>query len=147
MHASEKTPSDIHATPCYGGSVRKASRILTRIYDDALAPSGLNLTQFSIAYRLNEVNTATISELAAWMDLDKTAMGRSLLPMEREGFIAMQKGDDRRSRPVTLTAAGLARYRKAIPLWQQAQKQVEKLFGKTQAKALRDLLHQVAANS
>jgi DNA-binding MarR family transcriptional regulator len=134
-------------TPCYGASVRKASRILTRIYDETLTPSGLNLTQFSIAYLLKHHGSATISDLAAWMDTDKTAMGRNLFLMQRDRLISVQKGKDRRSREVTLTPSGLAHYKKAVPLWKQAQKQVEKMLGKSEADALRSLLRQVAAKS
>ena len=146
MHLSVKAEADDDgATPCYGASVRKASRILTRIYDEMLAPSGLNLTQFSIAYLLKQHGSATISDLAAWMDTNKTAMGRNLLPMERDRLISIQQGTDRRSRNVALTPSGVARYKKAIPLWKQAQKQVEKMLGKSEADALRSLLQQVAA--
>jgi DNA-binding MarR family transcriptional regulator len=148
MHISgEPEIMDDSATPCYGASVRRASRILTSVYDEALAHSGLNLTQFSIAYLLIRYGSATISELAAWMNTDKTAMGRNLLPMERDRLISVQQGEDRRSRQVALTASGVARYKKAVPLWQKAQKRVEKLLGKSQATALRSLLGQVAAKS
>jgi DNA-binding MarR family transcriptional regulator len=148
MHISgEPEIVDSSATPCYGASVRRASRILTRVYDEALAPSGLNLTQFSIAYLLSHHGPATISDLGAWMDTDKTAMGRNLLPMERDRLISIQKGEDRRSRRVALTSSGAARYKKGVPLWQKAQKRVEKLLGKPQATALRSLLRQVAVKS
>jgi DNA-binding MarR family transcriptional regulator len=147
MHLSkESQPAKISASPCYGAAVRKASRILTRIYDEALAPSGLNLTQFSIAYLLTHPGPATISDLAAWMDTDKTAMGRNLLPMQRERLIAVKKGTDRRSREVSLTPSGAARYKKATPLWKQAQQRVEKMLGKSEANAFRSLLEQVASN-
>lgn len=148
MHISveAETVGD-NATPCYGASVRKASRILTRIYDEALAPSGLNLTQFSIAYPLKHHGSATISDLAAWMDTDKTAMGRNLVPMQRDRLISIHKGKDRRSREVALTPSGLAQYKKAGPLWKQAQKQVEKMLGKSDAEALRSLLRRVAAKN
>jgi DNA-binding MarR family transcriptional regulator len=148
MHLSgESETASAGATPCYGASVRKASRILTRIYDEELAPSGLNLTQFSIAYLLKHHGSATISDLAHWMDTDKTAMGRSLFPMERDRLISIQKGEDRRSREVALTPSGVAHYKKATPLWKQAQKQVEKMLGKSEADALRSLLRRVAAKS
>ena len=148
MHLSREFEADVDGvTPCYGASVRRASRILTRIYDETLAPSGLNLTQFSIAHQLVLRGSATISELATWMDTDKTAMGRNLLPMERQRYISLRKGEDRRSRQVALTPSGLSHYQKAFPLWKQAQKSVEKMLGKSQAAVMRSLLHQVAANS
>jgi DNA-binding MarR family transcriptional regulator len=137
--------ADDNATPCYGASARQASRLLTRVYDEMLAPSGINLTQFSIAYLLIRHGSATISQLAGWMYTDKTAMGRNLLPMERDGLISIRAGKDRRSRDVSLTPSGRACYKKAIPLWRRAQKHVEELLGQQKAVDLRALLHQVAA--
>ncbi len=148
MHISRRTkPESDSATPCYGASIRKASRIITRIYDDALAASGLNLTQFSIAYLLNQNRSATISDLAVWMDTDKTAMGRNLFPLERDGLVIIRPGKDRRSREVVLTATGRGHYKKAVPLWKLAQKRVEELIGQKAAAELRDLLHLIAAKS
>ena len=145
MHLSRRPEPRYNVTPCYGASVRRASRILTRIYDEALAPSGLNLTQFSIAYLLKQHGPATISDLAAWMDTDKTAMGRNLLPMERDRLISIQQGEDRRSRKVTLTPSGPLSTKKLGPL-EKAQKR-SKSAGEIRCDALRSLLRQVAAKS
>lgn len=147
MHALNKSAEDYTATPCFGASIRKASRILTRIYDEALGPSGLNLTHFSIAYLLTHHDSATITDLATWMDIDKTAMGRALFPMERDGLISIHKGKDRRSRQVTLTPVGVVQYKKATRLWKKAQKQVEKMVGKSEAATLRSLLQRIEAKS
>jgi DNA-binding MarR family transcriptional regulator len=144
MHAPKATSLKSAAAPCYGASARRASRILTRIYDEAIAPSGLNLTQFSIAYQLSCHGAAAIGDLARWMDTDKTAMGRNLGPLEREGLVLISAGEDRRSRMVSLTSRGKRSYRQALPYWRKAQKQVEKLMGEQDAFSLRALLHQVS---
>lgn len=148
MHSSGQTISPGNdLSSCYGGAVRRASRILTRLYDEVLFPSGFNLTQYTIAYRLARHGSVTIGELAAWMDTDKTAMGRNLLPLERDGLISIRAGEDRRSRQVTLTPKGQAYYKKAIPLWKQAQKRVEKQLGKQWAAALLSLLNRVSVDN
>jgi DNA-binding PadR family transcriptional regulator len=75
-----------------------------------------------------------------------TTLGRNILPLERDGLIAVEKGRrDRRSKTLRLTEAGAARFRAAAKEWDQAQKQFEVAFGAQRTVDLRTLLHAVAA--
>ena len=57
----------------------------------------------------------TINALAADMVMDRTTLGRNILPLERDGLIAVERGRrDRRSKTLRLTEAGAARFREAI---------------------------------
>jgi DNA-binding MarR family transcriptional regulator len=49
-------------------------------------------------------------------------------------------GSDRRIRAVIITPKGLAKLRKAIPLWRRAQKRLEAALGAEATRALNDLL-------
>jgi hypothetical protein len=72
----------------------------------------------------------TINALAADMVMDRTTLGRNILPLERDGVIAVERGRrDRRSKTLRLTEAGAARFREAVKEWAQAQKQFEAVFG------------------
>src|SRR5258707_2971121 len=80
-------------------AVRQAARHITQFYDQLLAPSGLRTTQFSILAKLRRKGPLTINALAAAMVMDRTTLGRNILPLERDGLIAVAPGnDDRRSR-------------------------------------------------
>jgi DNA-binding MarR family transcriptional regulator len=127
-------------------AVRRAARHITQFYDQFLAPSGLRATQFSILARLRRLGPTTINALAADMVMDRTTLGRNILPLERAGFIAVNKGSrDRRSKELRLTEAGAARFRAAVKGWEQAQEQFETAFGANRTVELRALLHAVGA--
>jgi DNA-binding MarR family transcriptional regulator len=128
-------------------ALRQAARHVTQFYDQFLVPSGLRSTQYSILARLQRKGPMTISALAAELVMDRTTLGRNILPLERDGLIAIGRGKaDRRSKDVRLTAAGIARWRSALKGWQKAQARFEAAFGSTRAEALRGLLQEVATD-
>ncbi|MGB8698310.1 MAG: MarR family winged helix-turn-helix transcriptional regulator [Thermosynechococcaceae cyanobacterium] len=114
---------------CACFNLRKASRVFTQHFDEALKPTGLLITQFSILAAIASVRSGTINELAAGLVMDRTTLTRNLKPLEREGWIQIEAGQDQRERVVNLTQAGQALLAQAFPLWQQAQAQVIAALG------------------
>ena len=93
-------------------AVRQAARHITQFYDQLLTPSGLRTTQFSILAKLRRLGPMTINALAAEMVMDRTTLGRNILPLERDGLIAVEQGSrDRRSKELRVTETGEARFR------------------------------------
>ena len=138
----------VHSGPedCNCLAVRQAARHITQFYDQFLAPSGLRTTQFSILAKLRRSRPMTINALAAEMVMDRTTLGRNILPLERDGLIAIERGSpDRRSKELRVTAAGEARFRAGMKGWVQAQRQFENAFGEKRTTDMRVLLHTVAA--
>ena len=128
-------------------ALRQAARHLTQIYDQFLGPSGLRSTQYSILARLQRNGSMTINALAAGLVMDRTTLGRNILPLQRDGLIAIGTGkSDRRSKEVLLTPAGVVRVRQAHKAWQAAQAHFERSFGVKRAKDLRGLLQDVAGS-
>jgi DNA-binding MarR family transcriptional regulator len=127
-------------------ALRQASRHVTQFYDQLLASSGLRTTQFSILIRLRLAGPMTINALAKALVMDRTTLGRNILPLEREGLIDVVSGRaDRRSKILRLTKAGAARLRAARAGWTQAQATFEAAFGGRRAAGLRALLQAVTA--
>ena len=127
-------------------AVRQAARHITQFYDQLLAPSGLRTTLFSILAKLRRVGSMTINALAAEMVMDRTTLGRNILPLERDGLIAIEQGNrDRRSKELRVTGAGETRFRAGLKGWVQAQRRFEKAFGAERTADMRALLHAVAA--
>ncbi len=135
----------VNPAGCNCLALRQAARHVTQLYDQFLAPSGLRATQYSILARLQRKGPMTINALAAELVMDRTTLGRNILPLERDGLIAVGPGkSDRRSKELRLTGAGDARFRAALKGWQEAQAQFEAAFGAGRAETLRALLQQVA---
>lgn len=128
-------------------ALRQAARHVSQFYDQFLAGRGLRGTQYSILARLQRRGPMSINALAAALVMDRTTLGRNILPLQRDGLVAIRPGrTDRRSKEVDLTRAGAARFRAAAKAWRQAQTRFEAAFGDKRAKALRALLHEVATN-
>ena len=131
---------------CNCQAVRAAARHITQAYDAFLAPVGLRTTQFSILGKLKRRGPLTINALAEEMVMDRTTLGRNILPLEREGLIAIRRGTaDRRSKELELTEAGVARLRLATEAWEVAQARFERVFGEARSARLRATLREVAA--
>lgn len=128
---------------CNCAVLRSASRALTMAYDEALRPTGLRVTQFSILSRVAAIGPMPVSQLAGRLAMDRTTLGRNLKPLEREGLVSLDVGADRRERLITLTPAGRLRYGQAVPLWQRINERFEARFGTEQAHALRVTLKSV----
>ena len=127
-------------------AVRQAARHVTQFYDRHLAAAGLRTTQFSILAKLRRQGPMTINALAAEMVMDRTTLGRNILPLEREGLISVTASrTDRRSKEIRLTDAGLERLQEARDGWRQAQTQFAAAFGEERATGLRALLREVSA--
>jgi DNA-binding MarR family transcriptional regulator len=137
----------INPAGCNCLALRQAARHVTQIYDQFLTPSGLRATQYSILARLQRKGPMTINALAAELVMDRTTLGRNILPLERDGLIAVGPGkSDRRSKELRLTGKGIARFRAALKAWQRAQQRFEAAFGTERAEELRALLQQVVAS-
>lgn len=139
--------SEIQAATCNCLALRQAARHVTRLYDQYLAPTGLRTTQFSILAKLKRLGPLTINALAAELVMDRTTLGRTMLPLERDGLITIESGTaDRRNKELRLTKAGARRIEAALAIWRQAQKRFEAQFGEKRASSLRNELRAVVAS-
>ena len=132
---------------CSATAMRKATRRMTQLYDDALAPAGLRSTQYAILEELHRTADAppSMGELAEMLVLDRSALGHNLRPLERDGLIALVAGDaDRRLRRVVLTKMGRAKRAQARPAWKLAQDRFNDVFGESAAARLRVTLLRIA---
>src|SRR5258706_8055311 len=100
LSSSMRSPSTAAAssTPCACIRLRRASRALTQLYDDAMAPSGLHLTQYALLNTIARHGSIRITALAAAQLLDRTALSRNLDPLVARGLVAVAPGHDARTR-------------------------------------------------
>ena len=117
---------------------RKAARLITKMYEDHLSRVGLTSTQFSILVYVDEVDAASMKDLALTLAMERTSVIRALQPLARDGLVTVgPHEDDARRNVVRLTDAGRARLAQALPAWRQAQAEFESRFGAALASQLR----------
>jgi DNA-binding MarR family transcriptional regulator len=110
--------------------VQRAARALARRFDEVLRPLDLTNGQFSLLMSLNRPEPPTIAEVSALLAMDRTTLTANLKPLVRRGLAKVTvDAADRRSRRLTLTAAGRTLLAAAAPLWKRAHATAEALVG------------------
>jgi DNA-binding MarR family transcriptional regulator len=126
-------------------SLRQATRRVTQLYDQALAPVGLRATQFSLLLQTEALGPIALQPLAEVMVMDRATLGHNVRPLLGRGLVQLEVGRDRRSRELSITQAGRDLLVEARALWRQAQDAFETEMGRDTASAVRGLLHRVAS--
>jgi DNA-binding MarR family transcriptional regulator len=118
-----------------------ATRVVNRLYDQALAPAGITTTAYSILSRLDREGPQPIGVLAGRMAIDRTTLSRELRPLVENGLLTVSTDkEDTRRRVVEPTRAGRTKFARAVPLWRQAQNDLAEAFGAERTSRLVDEL-------
>src|SRR6476660_4397663 len=139
--------NSLSSEECNCLALRAATRHVTQFYDQVMAATGRRTTHFSILAKLKRKGPLTINALAEDMVMDRTTLGRNVLPLQRDGLITIKSASsDRRAKELRLTKAGGNRLQQALERWSQAQARFEAAFGEKRAADLRELLRTAAAS-
>ena len=129
-------PSDT----CHCILLRKASRKVSSYYDEALAPLGVNIGQFSLLRNINRLAPISLTDLAAQVELDRSTVGRNAKVLERMGLVAIGHGEDQREAMLTVAPQGHAILKQGAPLWDSVQDDIEARLGAEKTRQLQELL-------
>src|SRR5919106_3336745 len=134
-----KTRNDL-LTECACFALRRATRAVSRMYDDFLRDAGLNITQFSMLRVICAEKELSISTLGRYMVMERTSITRALAPLERDGLIHSRPGTDKRIRVVSVSSKGRKLVDDAEPKWRQAQEALLGTIGEDRWRAMRTVL-------
>ena len=130
---------------CVCGYVRKLSRMVTAIYDGALADAGLKTSQFSVLIAVANRGKAKPSELTEHLQMDESTVSRNVDRMCARGWLRLKREGDRRSHLIEVTDKGQALIRKCLPAWRQAQAEVSERLGTGTVAELRSAMRKLSA--
>lgn len=133
----------IMSIDCYCTVLRSATRRMAAFYDEAMAPLGINIAQFSLLRSIARLEPVILTELGRRMELDRSTIGRNVRVLERMGLVKLGSGKDRREATVTLTEAGRRVLQEAAPLWETAQAALEARMGVKATQELREILNRI----
>ncbi|MCK3778781.1 MarR family transcriptional regulator [Ensifer sesbaniae] len=125
---------------CYCALLRKATRRVTSLYDDALQPIGINLAQFSLLRHIERDEPISMTELGRKIELERSTVSRNVKVLEGMGLVETGSGKDQREAVVELTENGRRILEDGAPLWQGAQDRIEARLGTDAAAQLKELL-------
>jgi DNA-binding MarR family transcriptional regulator len=115
---------------CLCFHTQRAARTLARRFDAALKPAGLTNNQFSLMMGLNRPSPATMADLTALLAMDRTTLTAALKLLQAKRWVKVSADvEDRRQKRIGLTALGLRRLARAVPLWEEEHRALERAIG------------------
>ena len=104
---------------CASFNLRRASRMASHRYDEQLAAAGLRATQLALLIMLAVNGPQPMARLAQELAVDPSTLSRNLRPLERAGFLTIERGA-KRGKHAVLTRAGEDAIARAVPHWKRA---------------------------
>jgi DNA-binding MarR family transcriptional regulator len=126
---------DTIARNCIAVRLRLLNRVVTNLYDDALRPLGLRVSQLNILVVAAKLGLARPTDVCGLLQLDTSTLSRNVERMRARGWLEVVPGDDARTQPFRLTAQGKNLLERAVPAWEEAQRQATDILG-DEGKAL-----------
>ncbi len=128
------------AEACIALRVRRMSRIVTRVYDDALRSLGITASQYTLLAQLANRDGITAVEIGYTLDIEKSTLSRNLKRLLALNLIIMDPPAGRRGRGLHLTPTGQTTLQTAYPVWQKAQQRVKAAMGDNTKEILDSLM-------
>ena len=136
-------PSDIPeeriTRDCLAARVRLLNRQVLRIYDEALRPLGIKVTQLNVLVVLVKLGPSSPTDVTKVLDMEKSTLSRNVERLRTRGLVEVRPGESGRTHLLGVTAKGRQLLSQALPRWEAAQCQTEAMLGASATQALRRL--------
>jgi DNA-binding MarR family transcriptional regulator len=129
MNANANHSIEAIARDCLAVRLRLLNRVITNLYDAALRPLGLKISQMNVLVVAAKLGLARPVHVCKILHLDASTLSRNVERMLRKGWLEIVPDDDGRSQRFRVTPAGRHVLEAAIPVWQEAQRQASALLG------------------
>ncbi len=114
---------------CVAVRLRLLNRVVTNLYDDALRPFGIKISQLNLLVVAAKLGLARPAKVCDLLQLDVSTLSRNVEKMRANGWLEVVSESDGRTQPFRLTPQGLKLIEQATPRWEEAQHQAEELLG------------------
>jgi DNA-binding MarR family transcriptional regulator len=143
LNLSTGTGMALFPLPCSCQSLRRLTRLVTRIYDQELRKADIEITQFGLLMSLSIIGQANQKTLSAGFAMDSTTLTRTLALLRKQGWIRVKRGKDRRERVFSLTETGKRQIEAAQPHWQEAERRLRKTLGERAWKQMQSTISEI----
>jgi DNA-binding MarR family transcriptional regulator len=133
---SRQATAALIAQECLAVRLRRLTRAVTNMYNQALRPHGLTISQMNILVAAAYLGPVKQQDICRALHVEKSTLSRDLVRMRAHGWVTAVHGDDRRTTTLSVTTAGRQMLDHAFPAWHQAQEAAKVLLGEEAAAAL-----------
>ena len=122
---------------CVCSRIRMLDRVISRIFDESLAPLGIRSSQLTVLALIGAMEGLRAADLAKYLEMDKSTVSRGLGLLRARGWVEESAGPTRKSPRLDVTAEGRALLHETLPLWRSATKKAREVLGDESVEALR----------
>ena len=141
MERERSSPENVDrvANDCIGARVRLINRVVSAIYDDALRPFHIRVSQANILVTIARKGEARPVDVCRLLRLEKSTLSRDVELMKSRGWLESEPPSGGRNQVLRLTASGQAMLERSLPAWEKAQAEASRLIGEPGILALRQI--------
>jgi DNA-binding MarR family transcriptional regulator len=133
------SPAEQISEQCLAVRLRVLNRVISGIYDEALRPYGLKVSQLNILVAIARMADVQPARLCQGLHLDPSTLSRNVERMRKRGWLRTSSGNDGRTQLLALTPEGEELLKAVTPAWQEAQEQAAELLGQEGVAAVRTM--------
>jgi DNA-binding MarR family transcriptional regulator len=129
------------ARECIANKVRLLNRAVTAVYDEALRPHGIKISQMSMLVTVSKMGKASPGAVGRMLHMEKSTLSRNVDRMRARGWLEAAPTEDGRTTELRVTARGRRLLREVHPAWSRAQQRTREMLG---AQGVRGITRTVA---
>jgi DNA-binding MarR family transcriptional regulator len=139
-------PADRLERECIAVRVRLINRVISALYDEALRPYGLRISQLNILAAVAYLGESRPALVSRALRIEKSTLSRDLELMKQKGWLESDPPTGGRNQTVRLTPQGKKLLGRAQPPWEKAQADARLLIGQDGEAALRQMASRLGLN-
>lgn len=127
------------AGECIAVRVRLINRVVSAIYDEALRPLGLRISQANLLVAVTRMGEARPVDLCRVLRIEKSTLSRDVEIMKAQGWLESAPPAGGRNQVLRITPAGRELLARSGPAWEAAQAEAGRLIGAPGVDALKEI--------
>ena len=131
---------ELITSECLAVRMRILNRTVTKIFDNALRPLGVKVSQLNVLMVVARYGPISPSNITRRLNIEKSTLSRNIERMLTHGWLKVSHGESGHTQVVALGSPGRKLIEKSLPLWKTAQEQSIALLGQRGVRSI----HQAA---
>ncbi|MDX2142768.1 MAG: MarR family winged helix-turn-helix transcriptional regulator [Rhodospirillaceae bacterium] len=133
------------AEVCFALRARRAARRISRAYDRALAPKGIDVSQFNILTVIGARAPVSLGDVANALALDPSTLSRTLQPLRLNGLVDVTGRRGRGGLTLSLSDRGWDVLVEASQVWRAVQAKIAAALGESRVGPAIEVLERIDA--
>jgi DNA-binding MarR family transcriptional regulator len=131
--------ADRMARECIAARLRLINRVITALYDEALRPYSLRISQANILTAVSFLRESRPADLCRILRIEKSTLSRDVDLMKKKGWLESNPPSGGRNQTLRLTPEGAKLLTTIQPSWEKAQVEAKLLIGEDGETAIEQM--------